>query len=780
MSVAELLPYAETYNVLGLVPIPVRAGKPLVRWRDFITGPVHWQRTIETWPWADADGIGLILGRFTGSGYWWTLDIEPQHRPVAETWLDGHVPGWREGFVAESQRGGLHVYCLSPEPVSTTKCAFGDVKGRGGLIYAPPTRAFKPDAVQDYRWLAAPPELLHPGPDLGGPWNVPAMVARAVRLSPAEVPGAGAAVSTNGYHPLDVAAVLQGVPRGERHDSLFRMAAKLRAAGVPLEWAQKLVAEAAANCDPPYPSEPGEEPVERLVGRVYGRYEPNPVLVLPRTDSTVLPVYRDGTAVTTNPPPADLPADSTDSTAYRDGSAVTTNPPPFRFRTPAGLLAEAPEQVPWLWEGYLARGALTVLGAREKAGKSTLTWALMAALLTGTDFCGRPTTPTPVPVVVLTEEPPATVAEKLERFGIGPDAPLSILTRADAPGRPAWDDVVAAAVAEAGRIGAGLVVIDTLAFWAALPPDAENSAGAMTEALRPLLEATGRGLAVLCLHHANKSHGELRGSTAIGAAADVIVTLTREPESPCRRRLEAVGRFADCPAEPVLVELEGNRYVALGTPGDVAAEERERRVLGALPAEPPGLTQKELAEATGIPQQRVAEVLSALLARGLAVRTGHGTRSSPYRYHRPEGGFDVTAAPPLYTGNTVESGEFDVTAAPPYRPVEPVESAGFDVTAAPPLSTGNTVEPGAGTPGGGPGFDSTAVPSLYTGNTVESHAVLALAERAGFPRFIARGVRVVFGPEGWKAFVQTATAEALAEAVVWLRRRLGEEKGGDG
>jgi hypothetical protein len=259
---------------------------------------------------------------------------------------------------------------------------------------------------------------------------------------------------------------------------------------------------------------------------------------------------------------------------------------------------------------------------------------------------------------------------------------------------------------------------------------------------------------VLCLHHANKAHGELRGSTAIGAAADVILTLSREPESPCRRRLEAVGRFADCPTEPVLVELENDRYVALGSPREVAAEERERAVREALPAEPPGLTQKELAEATGIPQQRVAEVLSALLARELAVRTGHGTRSSPYRYHRPEDGFDVTAEPS-------------------YRPVEPVESAGFDSTAGPPLYTGSTVKPG--------GFDSTADPPLYTGNTVESHAVLALAEQANYPRFIAGGVRVVHGIEGWRAFSQTATPEALREAAAWLRRRLGEhEEGGDG
>lgn len=373
------------------------------------------------------------------------------------------------------------------------------------------------------------------------------------------------------------------------------------------------------------------------------------------------------------------PLDATDSTAVGPGPAVESNNPSraapvalFRFRSPGMLLAATPEQTPWLWQGYLARGALTVLGAREKAGKSSLTWALIAALLSGRDFCGKPTSPTPV--VVLTEEPPTSVAEKLERFGIAPDAPLSILTRADVRGRPQWDAVVAAAGAEAERIGAGIIVIDPLAFWAALPPDAENSAGAMTEALRPLLELAGRGLAVLALHHVDKAHGELRGSTAIGAAADIIVTLTREAEAPSRRRLEVVGRFSECPTEPVLIELDGDRYAALGSPREVSAEERERQVLGALPSEPPGLTQKELAEATGLSQQRVAEALGALRARGWVARTGQGGRGAPYRYWRPasggdgEGGFDSTAAPGDRAVELVESspvGErFDSTAAP--------------------------------------------------------------------------------------------------------------------
>jgi hypothetical protein len=45
------------------------------------------------------------------------------------------------------------------------------------------------------------------------------------------------------------------------------------------------------------------------------------------------------------------------------------------------------------------------------------------------------------------------------------------------------------------------------------------------------------------------------------------------------------------------------------------------------------------------------------------------------------------------------------------------------------------------------------------------HAVLDAARRRGWPRYVAAGVRVVEGPEGWEAFVQTAPEEALWDAL---------------
>jgi hypothetical protein len=313
------------------------------------------------------------------------------------------------------------------------------------------------------------------------------------------------------------------------------------------------------------------------------------------------------------------------------GPAAETNSP-ITFRSAAEVAKASGEQVPFLWRGYVAEGNVTVLGAREKAGKSTLAYALVRALLDGDPFLGQATAKTGV--VLLSEEADATVADKLRRFDlVGEEGRFSIVTRSAVRGRPDLATVVAAAVAEARRIGAKLLVVDTLSYWGQLPGDDENHAGAAQAVMRPLLDAAGQGLGVLVLHHVAKASGELRGSTAIAASADIIVALHRENEAPNRRRLEAVGRYAETPGS-VLVELQGDDYVLLGTPSEVSAEQVEAAVLQALPTEGDGLTIDEVVQRTGAERRRVGEALGRLLQREAVQRSGAGKRGSPYRFCR--------------------------------------------------------------------------------------------------------------------------------------------------
>lgn len=47
----------------------------------------------------------------------------------------------------------------------------------------------------------------------------------------------------------------------------------------------------------------------------------------------------------------------------------------------------------WLWHGYLARGALTLLTSQWKSGKTTLVSLLLARMQTGGDLAGAPLLP---------------------------------------------------------------------------------------------------------------------------------------------------------------------------------------------------------------------------------------------------------------------------------------------------------------------------------------------------------------------------------------------------
>lgn len=70
---------------------------------------------------------------------------------------------------------------------------------------------------------------------------------------------------------VDTAATLAGVPEGQRDTALFRLASKLRRADVPRDCAERLVIEAAGNCQPPFP----EQEALAKVASAYIRYRPS-------------------------------------------------------------------------------------------------------------------------------------------------------------------------------------------------------------------------------------------------------------------------------------------------------------------------------------------------------------------------------------------------------------------------------------------------------------------------------------------------------------------------
>ncbi len=297
---------------------------------------------------------------------------------------------------------------------------------------------------------------------------------------------------------------------------------------------------------------------------------------------------------------------------------------------PLAQLASASLAEPnWIWPGYVAPGSITLLAGRPKVGKSTLLFALMAAIDGGALFCGR--RPRRVAIVVLSEERGTTIAEKARTRSWS--AAVSILLHHTAYSI-GWPEIVRHAAAHVGP--GGLVIVDTLADFAGLAADAENNAGAIQSAMRPLQEIAGAGLAVLVVSHQRKAAGEhgeaVRGSNALTAAVDVVVEFERAPGSigDHGRVLKAVSRFGATPTD-LVVRRTDDGYEAIGELASAtAASELERAAMRV--AELGEVTAEELAGDIGLSKGTVQRRLDALLSAGRVVRSGSGKRGDAYRW----------------------------------------------------------------------------------------------------------------------------------------------------
>ncbi|MCS7256456.1 MAG: AAA family ATPase [Thermomicrobium sp.] len=600
----------ERYHQLGLVALPVQGKRPVSLALDDLGRPlrredgrpVRWQPFVERFPteteldsfeWHRATGLAIVLGPATWQGwpYLWVLDIEAEHRETAERWLEAHLPGWRDGAVVETGGGGLHVYLLASRTVETRRVAWGEVRGKGTVCVLPPSR--HPETSRPYRWLSE-----H--------WtNLPSLEPELVPGYPTQGSSAG-----NGrtHEPLDVPSALAGVPLGQRNTTLFRLACKLRGLGLPQDWTLKLVSEAAGNCTPQWGSAPDEEPVERLVARVYAMYQPNPDLV------------------TTNGKHEFV-------SSPRGDEREETNSVPDCWR-PVALsdLDDDSTSVEWIWDGFLAKGHLTDFYALWKSGKTTLLATLLQRMEHGGELAGR--TVRPGKVLVITEEPKTKWAERREALGLGDHVALVSRPFPKRPNHAEWltfASYIATLVAEQEY---GLVVFDALPnLW---PVRDENDASETVSALLPLQAIANAGAAVLIVRHPRKSDGSQgtagRGSGAIAGFVDVIIEMRRyEPEQQqdTRRVLSVYSRYE--PFEVVIRWAGDGQYETLGTPATYSAEAQRQRLLDVL-IELDGATTNDLAKAVELPYATVSKRLGELEAAGQVIRTGTGKRGDPYRW----------------------------------------------------------------------------------------------------------------------------------------------------
>ena len=354
---------------------------------------------------------------------------------------------------------------------------------------------------------------------------------------------------------------------------------------------------------------------------------------------------------------SDAPATSEFVSAPIGSARAETNSSAHRlvFVPLPELLASAPAEPDWLWMGFLAPGCITLFAGAPKSGKSTVAFALCAALGTGGTFLGQPVSRSRVTWLV--EEGPATMADKASRWGeLGHVDCLCFSQAFD----NAWTDVVHQAVSHARRTACGLIIADTFAQWSGLSGDSENNAGAVLGALRPLQEAAAAGLAVLLVAHGRKAPGDhgtaVRGSSALVGGVDIVVELQRPPSSAfggqdSHRTLRSTSRFSGTPTD-LAFELTPAGFVAHGTTAAAETLAERRTILDTLAQA--AMTSDQLADDLKLPGATVRKLLAELLDEGAVARSGLGRRGDPYTWSLPADAPDPTdhfvSAPPFSLG----------------------------------------------------------------------------------------------------------------------------------
>jgi AAA domain len=258
--------------------------------------------------------------------------------------------------------------------------------------------------------------------------------------------------------------------------------------------------------------------------------------------------------------------------------------------------------VDWLWDGFLARGSLTLLSALPKCGKTTLLAHLLRALAAGGSFAGRSLMPGRA--VVVTEEGTDVWRQRRDQLGISDRVELISRPFFGKPTAEVWLSFLRHLLAHAAD--ADLVVLDTIAnLW---PVRDENGAADVQAALMPL-QRLADGRAVLLSHHLRKSDGRegtaSRGSGALAGFVDIILELRRSGDSRDatgrQRVLTGIGRHPGIPQEWLIGLTEDGEYAAYAD-GQVRRPMPDGRGLreairDVLPADPPGLTRKQIWEA---------------------------------------------------------------------------------------------------------------------------------------------------------------------------------------
>ena len=292
------------------------------------------------------------------------------------------------------------------------------------------------------------------------------------------------------------------------------------------------------------------------------------------------------------------------------------------------LVETEPPPLNWIADGIYAEGRFSLVGGREKGGKSLVQLALaVCAASGGGRVAGIVVRPARV-LLVDAENGEREIHRRLRAIGLAP-AHAENLVVVEARGfelRANLADVVELI----DEHDPGLVLLDSFrSLWRG----SERDEAEVAEALDPVRElAHDRAIGISLTHHAQRQDGqEYRGSSAIGACVDWVVMLSRDREDKDRRRRRLSNPLARFARE------RDDRWLALCSSDDdgpvtvKAAEpfhrpkprdEKTQAVLDVLAEEVQ--SEREIAEASGVSRSTTQRILRDLEAAKAATREAGG------------------------------------------------------------------------------------------------------------------------------------------------------------
>jgi hypothetical protein len=451
---------------------------------------------------------------------------------------------------------GLHLYFRHPGGELPTRIGLGsglDLKGDGGYVVAPPS---KHPSGATYEWII--------GPQDADPAPLPAWVMDQIRAR-----GRRATAEDLG----------QEIPNGSRNRTITSIAGTLRRRGLG-ETAifAALLGINAEICRPPLP----ENEVQKIAASV-GRYD------APEGDS----IYSHHT-----------------QTEFGENKSEGEKPLPIK--TVDEVISEAGEEVPWIIENLLARGALTdVSGLAKDSGKTTFWCHAIAAGARGEQHAGFDTSP--ARYLYLTEQG-NNFALALRDSGLTEHADHIRIVQFKDVTAVEWNRLMHKAAAEAKRLGMDVLLVDTFSVFARLKGSEENDAGPVADRMRVLRQVAQKyNIGVVLIRHAGKD-GTPRGSSAFEAEADICVTIGK-PEgrhAPTVRRVAGKGRYGVWERN---VQLHEGHYVSLGSDDKIEFNRAVRFIKATLPESVENAIRKPalLENRTGVDAQISASTLDRAL-----------------------------------------------------------------------------------------------------------------------------------------------------------------------